>query len=407
MVNALSRLGAKILITCGRVGAVDHAELAMRTAAEIFPIRYVCAFGRTLPDGVVPLDDLFTEEKLDRLPPAQRERGNNPAAHLAVITWDAASDGPVPVARNHMEIIAGGVAIFLESRCRQDARFLSTLAASSFAGLVLTLMPWLLTGGTLTLHQPFDIDSFATQLEQDRCDTVVLPESAASQLADAGYFAGAGDLKTVMALGRSPEKMGASPVWSDKNVALVDVVAFGEIAVIPARRGVSGKPVPIPFGSVTAPRDAAGALPIAELSRTEAGTIALRGPMIPRYAFPPGAERGTAPYFKVVADLVDTGYTCRVDRDTGAMVVTGPPVGILGVGGYRFALRNLEDLVSGIEPGAGIATLPDPLCGQRLSGSATNAEAVRTALARRDVNPLIVGAFAKARKPSASTLTGH
>src|SRR5215469_4050696 len=53
VVTTLSRLGAKALITSTRIGTVDHGDLAMHMAADIFPIRYVCAFGSRVPDGVV------------------------------------------------------------------------------------------------------------------------------------------------------------------------------------------------------------------------------------------------------------------------------------------------------------------------------------------------------------------
>ena len=62
-VAALTRVGAKALITCGHVGSVNHCQLAMRVAADVFSIRYVCGFGADLPDGVVPFDDLFTSRK--------------------------------------------------------------------------------------------------------------------------------------------------------------------------------------------------------------------------------------------------------------------------------------------------------------------------------------------------------
>ena len=143
-VAALTRVGAKALITCGHVGGVNHCQLAMRVAADVFSIRYVCGFGADLPDGVVPFDDLFTAEKLDPVPALDRERASNPAAHLAAITFDVGETGIVPVARSHLQLLAGGLGVLLESRLVQDATMLSTLAPSSFAGICLTLLPWLL-----------------------------------------------------------------------------------------------------------------------------------------------------------------------------------------------------------------------------------------------------------------------
>ena len=59
MVEALGRAGAKAIVTAARIGGTRHAELAMEVAAELFPIRQICAFGDNLPDGVVPLDGVF------------------------------------------------------------------------------------------------------------------------------------------------------------------------------------------------------------------------------------------------------------------------------------------------------------------------------------------------------------
>ena len=51
MLAALTLVGARALITCARVDATDHCELAMHVAAEVFTIRHVCAFGATVPDS--------------------------------------------------------------------------------------------------------------------------------------------------------------------------------------------------------------------------------------------------------------------------------------------------------------------------------------------------------------------
>jgi acyl-CoA synthetase (AMP-forming)/AMP-acid ligase II len=67
-VAALSRVGVQALIVSGRVGSVDHFDLAMQVAAETFPVRFVCGFGDRPPDGVIGLDDLHAAEWLDPLP---------------------------------------------------------------------------------------------------------------------------------------------------------------------------------------------------------------------------------------------------------------------------------------------------------------------------------------------------
>ena len=186
--TALNRIGAKAIITTSRIGAADHCEIAMNVAAEVFPIRYVCSFGEQIPDGVIPLDDLMAAHPLlEPAPPSDRE--GHPAAHVAVVTFEVTPDGLIAVGRNHIELIAGGRAVLLECGMQENAAILACCAGSSFAGLAAGTMPWLLTGGTLSLHQPFDAAVFEEQCRQGDCDTVVLPGAMASRIAQADLLA--------------------------------------------------------------------------------------------------------------------------------------------------------------------------------------------------------------------------
>jgi len=393
-VTAASRIGAKALITCGEVDGFNHCQFAMKVAAEVFSIRYICGFGAELPDGVVPLDDLFTAKELDPLPPLERERHDNAAAHLAVITFDMTDAGIVPVARSHLELFAGGLGVLLESRLIQDATVLSTLAPSSFAGICLTLLPWLLSGGALHLHHPFDPTVLVGQWRGDaRCGALVLPASMAFRLSDAGVFSRAGPA-SVLAAWRAPDRLGVSPAWRERDTTLVDVSIFGEIGIVVARRQGNGAPAPLPFGAVVAPRGSPGAVVVAEVTATALGTVALRGPMVPRSGFPPGSEAAGLPHLPVGrAGLIDTGYTCRVDPGGRTIAVTGAPSGMVAIGGYRFALRALQDTIGAADPHATLVTLPDPLLGQRLAGNAADRYAVQAALNAAGVNPLVAAAF--------------
>jgi hypothetical protein len=393
-IAALARIGGKALITCGHVGAFNHCQLAMRVAAEVFSIRYVCGFGSDLPDGVVPFDDLFTAAKLDPLPQLDRERQSSPAAHVAAITFDLGEAGVVPVARNHLELLAGGLGVLLESRLAQDATILSTMAPASFAGICMTLLPWLLCGGSLLLHHAFDPVTLAGQWRNnDRCGALILPGPIAFRLAEAAAFSRDGPA-SVLASWRSPERLATSQVWRESDTLFVDVPIFGEAGLIATRRSANGRPGALPFGPIVAPRGSAGAIVVAELVPTRLSTVGLRGPMVPHHAFPPGAERAGLPHFPIgPGGLVDTGYTCQVDTGTRTVVVIGPPSGMVCVGGYRFPLHDLQDVVSRIDADATLTALPDPLLGDRLVGNAADGYTVQAALNAVGINPIVVASF--------------
>jgi hypothetical protein len=401
VIAALSRIGAKGLITCGHVGTTNHCELAMHIAAESFPIRYVCAFGPDLPDGVVSLDELQADDAGEPMPKLERPR--NPAAHVAVVTFDVTADGLVPVARNHTQLIFGGVSILLESQLAQEAVILSAMINSSFAGLCATVLPWLLVGGTLVLHEPLDVDVLRAQCRNERCGAIVLPGPSAARLADGGPLDELDRLQTIIGVWRSPERLPLSPPSRGGGAAMVDVHVFGEVGLFAARRGTNGRPATVGFGPIRAPRTTPGAALIGELALTETGTVAFRGPMVEVAVFPPGPERAGLAKLKVLeSNFVDTGYTCRVDPETRAMIVTGPPPGVVNVGFYRFAWHDLQAAVANADRTGSVVAVPDPLTGYRLIGSAADLDDARQAMIDAGLNPLVVEAFRGRNKRGAS-----
>jgi AMP-binding enzyme len=390
---ALARVGAKLIIACDRVGAFAQADCAMNVAADVFSIRYVCGFGDRLPDGVVSFADLLTMELPDPAPPEPGRQRGNATAHIAAITFEYGRGGIVPVARSHAELLAGGLAVLLESGIAQHAVIQSTLAPGSFAGLCLALVPWLLCGGTLVLHHPFDAATLVRQMHDEQTAALILPGAVAFRLAAAGLHAETAP-PSIIAAWRAPERLATSPLWQASGAALIDVALFGETALVPARRGEAGAACPIPLGALVAPRQGANGIAVAEVSRTEAGTIGVRGPMVPRHAFPPGIENSGLPHFQIGADgVVDTGFTCRFDADKKSLVVTGPPAGTVRIGGYRFVLDDIRMAVGGIDAAAKVGALSDAVVGQRLFGTAANPRATQAALSAAGLNPLIVAAF--------------
>jgi hypothetical protein len=132
----------------------------------------------------------------------------------------------------------------------------------------------------------------------------------------------------------------------------------------------------------------------------------MRGPMVPRFAFPPGVERTNLPQLNVATSgFIDTGFACWSDQGNAPLVVTGPPPGMVSVGGYRFLMRDLQDTITAVDATATLAALPDAMSGHRLAGSAFDPAGLREALKGRGANPLLVNAF-RERPPAAGAFGG-
>jgi hypothetical protein len=288
----------------------------------------------------------------------------------------------------------------LESRMPQNAVILSTIPLSSFGGIAVTLVPWLMVGGTLALHHPFDDATFAAQCRELHGDVVVVPGPLAAGLGAAGLMGDADGRNSVVGVWRAPEQLRRAPEWREPGLPLIDVQLFGEIGLVAGRREPTGRSAPIPRGPLLAPRGTEGAPAVAEVARSANGTLALRGPMVPVGTFPPGVERTSLPRLAAGADgFVDTGYGCECGRAPDTLVVSGAPAGLVSFGGYRFAVRALADIVNGLDPTGTLAVRPDALAGHRLAGTAANHEAIRMALRGIGANPLLVEAFGARPRP--------
>jgi hypothetical protein len=381
---ALNRTGARAVVTMSRIDGVSHADLAMNAAVEAFSIRHVCGFGSDLPEGMACLDDVMASA------PAAAPSARQDGRRAAIISFDITADGFRAVPRTHLHLIAGGLAIFLESGVPQGVTILSAFAPSSFAGTASSLVVWLLSGGALVLHHPFDADVLEQQIDEQACNVLVAPAPLALRLAEAGMMSRMA-LRHVIGLWRAPEQVASSPEWPVEQAALTDVYLFGEAGLFAACRTDDGAPNPVLPGPQRAPRDAEDASITGEILLTPKATLALRGPMIPVAAYAPSVAPGNS--MAAPLDHVDTGYAARLDRTTGALCITAPPSGIMAVGGYRFLAHDLQEWAKRLGQGALLTALPDRLSGHRLAGRAQDNARAREAFSELGLNPLMSEAF--------------
>ena len=229
---ALSRTGARAIVTASKIDGVSHADLAMNAAVEAFSVRHVCGFGGGLPDGMASLDQAIASPSTTTRAVTQDGR------RAAMISFDVTAEGFRAVPRSHLSLIAGGLAVFLESALPLGTIILSAFAPSSFAGLASSLVAWLLSGGTLALHHPFDSEVLEQQINDDGCDTLVAPAPLAMRLAEIEMAARLPTLRRVVGLWRAPEQIASSAPWTVPHATLTDVYLFGEAG--PVRRPANG-----------------------------------------------------------------------------------------------------------------------------------------------------------------------
>ncbi len=384
---ALNRTAARAIVSMGRIDGVIHSDYAMNAAAEAFSIRHVCGFGQNLPEGMASLDQAIARES------GASRNFIQDGRKAAIISFDVTTDGFRVIPRTHLSVIAGGLALSLESDLPQGATLMSAFAPCSFAGLASSMVVWLFSGGTLVLHHPFDYEVLERQLVENACHTLIAPAQLALRLNEAGQMSRLPQLRNVIGLWRAPEQVASSAHWTTPNAAFTDAYLFGEAGLFAARRGEDGAPAPVRPGPHGEPRSGAGSTVGGEILLTPKGTLGLRGPMAAVAAYAPPPPPGGSMVAQPPCDYVDTGYAARLDRTTGVICITAPPAGVMAVGGYRFLADDLHEWARRLGQGALLTALPDRLSGHRLAGRAQDNARAREALTELGLNPLMVEAF--------------
>jgi AMP-binding enzyme len=388
LVAALNRTSARAIVTAAKIDGIMHSDLVMNAAAEAFSIRHVCGFGTDLPEGMASLDQALAQ------PSSVARHVIQDGRKAAIISFDVTADGFRAVPRTHLSVIAAGLALSLESDVPQGATVMSAFAPGSFAGLASSVVVWLLSGGTLVLHHPFDSDVLGQQIVEYGCDTLIAPAPLAFRLDELDLAERLPSLRNVIGLWRAPEQAASSPSWTARHASLTDAYLFGEAGLFGARRtAADGAPAAIRPGPHGAPRELPGSSIAGEILLTPKGTLGLRGPMVAVAAYAPPQAPGDSLIPQLPRDFVDTEYAARLDRATGTIAITAPPSGIMAVGGYRFLASDLQEWGRRLGQGALLTALPDRLSGHRLAGRAQDNARAREALSELGLNPLMVEAF--------------
>lgn len=347
--RTLEPLAAKALITVTRAGEESPADFLRYAAAELFTIRYVLAFGADAPDGVMSLDDCLNGQtsREARFPPPQ----DSPADQPALVTFATHQSGHVPIVRSHNHCVCAGLVNVLEANLDPGDVIASAVMPASLAALSASLFAWLLTGGTLMLHQPFDLDVFDQAIEQDKVQRIIVPGALLADLVPRLTQMSHRMLRTVTGIHADGTRDPTSQPLESK-LDIVDVISFDEFGVA-ARRRQNGMRVALPVGPIYHPAGTDAGPMLLETRLGGDGTVLVRGPQVP--------------YNNRYRD----GYrptTLRAKLGDSSLATLSRSAGVSFVGGLGVSAGEIENhlLASDELDAVKVITVQDPLFGQRI-----------------------------------------
>lgn len=355
------QVAPKALIGVSSFVGEKRAETLCAVAAAKMSIRFVLGFGRDLPDGIVSLDEAIAAGQKGR----ERLMESPPRITPAMITFTARAGAPlVPVARREEELLAQGAMTVLSLSLDIRDVILNPYPLTGPVGLSLGLMAWLVGGGTLVQHTPFDYQPFVQQLLDSGATMTAVPPPILAELVKDGVLRKPScRLRRLGAVWSMPElAASAPPPLYGATPLLFDVYPLGDLASLVLRRETRAGLTSLPVGRIDFEDDETAVFIETKLGRARSGDadeLLLRGPLVPRAMGPLSGdgEGFVSTGLRAEAEAGDSGRL-RIKRDAE----------LLHHGGFAIAASELDQLYQGF-PGyldAACFVLSDPVIGERI-----------------------------------------
>jgi non-ribosomal peptide synthetase component E (peptide arylation enzyme) len=390
--KALNSISPKVLITQPVEGDIDTLDLMREVAAKVYSVRHVLAFGDELPDGIVPIDKViaFAKEQVVADEEPEENSSKITANDIAIITWNGVESPDLKaLPRSHNHLISAGLCVLLEASLEDESSILCPFSLSSLAALGSFFVPWILTGGSFHIHQPFDLSGFKQQLELEKPTFTGLPPAALTRLCE-DVNGGELDLACLKALACLWPTLGSANLTSNIDTYLLppitDIFSIGELAIHAHRRSDNLLIDIIPHGECKFP-SVSGNGPSLLFTRLKGcamknsaagsmlvGQLMIKGPMIYEGDFQGEAGKPQAfePLERDNQGFVATGIKCEIVDEGGPKLKPVERLSkIIYHGGLAVSASDLDTIYSefsGIERAVAVS-IPDPILGECIAAA--------------------------------------
>jgi len=376
--QALAQISPRAIIAGSTIANRGFVDAARDIAVDVFSIRHVLGFGPDIPDGVMALDDIFTDPPKDF---TTTEHRPDEAEHVATMCWWTGKEIlPRVMARSHNHWIAAGLGPIMDTQMTERDIIISANFMTGLAGIGSVLVPWLLSGSRLVLHHPFDQQVFSDQVGEEAATIAVLPAYA---VADFTYPADTLTIERIVSIW--PDLYSARQAGSARqSLPVVDVFALGEAGLVTRKRDGMSPPGQVPVGlqvlasgaddppCLIETRIKGGGVKPDSTETLLRGELQVSGPMVPATEIGAAEQRTKTletQTYRYSEGFVGTGIPCRITATVPPEAEpSGPIDGVIIVGGLALSIAALEERYRYIEGLDDVAVYgyDDQMLGQRI-----------------------------------------
>ena len=181
----IERTDAVAAITADRIGKQRHGEMIVALKARCPTLKTVFVLGETCPAGALDLEPLMdgVTGRQHRAAVKAAKAAQVTADDIFTICWTSGTEAqPKGVPRSHNEWIIMGAGVIDAADLEPGARLLNPFPMVNMAGISTAFVGWLLLGGVLIQHQPFDLPILLRQIREEKIDYTVAPPAVLNLL---------------------------------------------------------------------------------------------------------------------------------------------------------------------------------------------------------------------------------
>lgn len=176
--NILALTEPKAYFTTTNFGGFNYIEMVLGMQPEVPSLQSVIALGDNLPASVSSLTEMLAAP-LERVPARAKVDAND----IFTICWTSGTEAdPKGVPRSHNHWIWIAYASVDGCDLEQGHQLLNPFPMINMAGVGGMFVPWLLCGGKLVMHQPFDLQVFLGQVVMEKINYTVAPPTLLNML---------------------------------------------------------------------------------------------------------------------------------------------------------------------------------------------------------------------------------
>ena len=215
----LQSLQAKAVITMQQINDRQYATMYTQLQSQVPSLTSIFTFDGAF-DGCIPID--FQTQQVAPLPNVDVT-----ANDIFTICWTSGTEGkPKGVPRSHNEWFVSAYASVDAAKLTSKDRILLTFPLVNMAGIGGVLVPWILSGGTLVLHHPFDFPTFLAQIGTQRITYTLVPPSLLTMMIKNKAILAGLDIRALRAIGTGSAPITPWLIHSWKDTHGVDLINY-------------------------------------------------------------------------------------------------------------------------------------------------------------------------------------